>query len=301
MQAVRGSAFIILRDVSEVPMVRKLKPLAIFLLVSAVAPITAFSQDRNCSSDDVVVHQPQAAAENSIKLKRIIFTGNSVLPVSEQERISAVLAKTTFKTQKDVSEDLKTLVSREWQQHGYFKVEVGEPEIIPDPNDPSALTASVWIDAGKQYRLAEIRFVKNTVFPAEKLRKLFAIQDGDIFDTWQIGKGIEEVRKLYGESGYISMSVVPTTEQQDDDNRVNLTVELDEGSQFRVGRVEVLGADEAKRRQITTSPGLVRGSIYDDSRVQKLFGETDVVRTIHEADGTIDFKIDLEPCVAKSQ
>ena len=107
------------------------------------------------------------------------------------------------------------------------------------------------------------------------------------------------------------MSVIPTTEQQDDDNRVNLTMELDEGQQFRVGRVEVLSPDEAKRIQFLSSSGLITGSIFNGSRLQKAFASSDsdgseamvrsVVRSINEDDSTIDFKVDLRPCVRVSQ
>ena len=81
-------------------MVRTLKPLAFFLLASTLAPVTLFSQTSNCSPDNTAMHHAQVAQENPIKLKTIIFTGNTVLPVTEQERIAAVLSKATFKTLK---------------------------------------------------------------------------------------------------------------------------------------------------------------------------------------------------------
>jgi len=290
-------------------MVHTLKPLAIFVLVSALAPVMAFSQDRNCSSSDDVVQQVRAAEENSIKLKNMIFTGNTVLPVTEQERIAAVLSEKTFKTRKDINEELKDLIRHEWQQRGYFKVEVGEPEIKLDGEDHTLFSAIVWVEAGHQYRMGELRFVKNTVFPSEKLRSLFPLQTGEVFNTYKVGKGIEEARKLYGASGYVNMAVLPTTEQRDDDNRVNLTIELDEGRQFRVGKVEVLGGDEAKREQFISASGLVTGSVYNSMNLQKAFASgdsdgfeaTDVVRTIIERNSTVDFKVDLRPCVAMSQ
>jgi outer membrane protein assembly factor BamA len=136
------------------------------------------------------------------------------------------------------------------------------------------------------------------------------MQSGDIFDTWQVGKAIEGMRKLYWENGYINMSVVPTTQVEEGGESIVLTLEMDEGPQFRVGKVEVLGADEAKSRQFVSQSGLITGSVYDHSRLQKAFvSESDgseamedsVLRTIHDAEGTVDFKVDLRPCVAMSQ
>jgi outer membrane protein assembly factor BamA len=292
-------------------MVRTFKPLAIFLLAYTLAPIAAASQAGHCSTNEVVEHQVQVAEENPITLKQIIFTGNTVLPVAEQEKISAVLSKSTFRTLQAVGEKLKTQVRHEWQRRGYFKVELGEPEIKPDGDNRSLSIAMVWVEAGKQYRMGEMRFLKNTAFPVDKLRSLFPIQTGDVFDTGNVGKGIEEVRKLYGERGYINMSVVPTAQVEKDSDSVDLTLEMDEGQQFRVGKVEVLGANEAKRHQFISQSGLIEGSIYDSSRLQKAFatGESDgfestedsVTRTINEADSTVDFRVDLTPCVSISR
>jgi outer membrane protein assembly factor BamA len=289
-------------------MVRTFKPLAIFLL--SLAPVAAFSQNSECPTAAGISQDQQTLDQNLIKLRNVQFTGNPVLSREEQEQISSAVCKDPFGPHY-VREELKASIRSQWQQRGYFKVVAGDPDLRPDTSDPNSLIATVRVDAGKQYRLAELRFLKNTAFPAEKLSSLFPIQTGDVFNTHKVGKGIEEVRKLYGENGYINMSVVPTTEWQNGDNRVNLTIELDEGSQFRVGKVEVIAADEAKRRQFVSQAGLITGSIYDSLRLQKAFasGESDgfntmvesVMQSINEADSTVDFKVDLRPCVAMSQ
>jgi len=285
-----------------------LKPLAIFLLM--LSPIAAFPQDRTCSPATVAVQSQQPQNENPIKIRKVIFTGYTVLSPAEQEEISAALSKGSYyKSKEEVPSALSDEVRRQWQQRGYFKVEAGEPNIVPDENDPFTLTATVWIDAGKQYRLGGLRFVKNTVFSTEKLRSLLSMQSGEIFDTWQVGKGMEEIRKLYGVQGYINISIIPTTQIEKGSDRVVLTLEMDEGPQFRVGKVEVLGADEAKSRQFVSQSGLITGSIYDSSRLQKAFvSESDgfeamedsVMRTINEADSTVDFKVDLRSCASVS-
>lgn len=284
-------------------MVSTLKPLAILLVW--LAPIAAFAQSSPCPTAVSAVQKHETAEENPIKITRVTFTGNPALPSVEQEEISAALSEARFKTQRAAREELKTRVRMQWQQRGYFRVEMGEPEI-----DPASFVATMRVDAGKQYRLAELRFVKNTVFPSEKLRSLFLMQTGDIFDTHLIGKGMEEVRKLYADNGYINLVMVPTT-QMDNGERTDLTVQLDEGQQFRVGRVEVLSPDEAKRMQFVSSSGLISGSIFNGSRLQKAFASSDsdgseamvrsVVRSINEGDSTIDFKVDLRPCVSVSQ
>jgi outer membrane protein assembly factor BamA len=305
-------------------MVRTLKPLAVFvqavqviplltISIVSLAPVAALSQDRHCPTPAVVVQHPQPGDQGPIKIRRVEFTGSPALSSQEQEEVSAALSKDAFnyKSLQDDRNVLKARVRQMWQQRGYFRVAVAEPDLKPDVTDPSAFIATIHIDAGKQYRVAELRFVKNTVFPSETLRSLFPMQTGDIFNTQLAGKGMEEIRKLYGESGYINLVIVPTTQVEKGADQVDLTLELDEGQQFRVGKVEVLSADEARRRQLILESGLITGKVFNASMVQKAFasGTSDgseamaefVNRKINDADGTIDFKIDLEPCVAKSQ
>jgi len=295
-------------------MVVTLKPLAIFLL--SIAPIVALAQNpsTNCAAEAVAPSRSQSsgsAPEQRLKVNRVIFTGSPVLSALEQEEISTGFSKSTYKTLQDARDDLKARVTHQWQQRGYFKVVVGEPEIRPDVNDPSSSVATVRVDAGKQYRLAELRFVRNTVFASERLRALFSMQTGDIFDTHLIGKGIESMRDLYGAEGYINVTTVPTTQLDEDRDKVDLTLEMDEGKQFRVGRVEVLGSDEATRRQFISGSGLITGNIFNPLLLQKAFASSGkdgsesmqgpVVRTINEADSTVDFKVDLAPCVSVSR
>ncbi len=213
-------------------MVRTLKPLAIFLLavfLLALSPIVAFSQEPTCAPATAVAHETD---QSPIKIKKVIFTGYTVLSPAEQEEISAALSKGSYYKSKE--------------------------EV------PSALS--------------------------DEVRR-------------------QEIRKLYGVQGYINISIIPTTQIEKGSDRVVLTLEMDEGPQFRVGKVEVLGADEAKSRQFVSQSGLITGSIYDSSRLQKAFvSESDgfeamedsVMRTINEADSTVDFKVDLRSCASVS-
>jgi outer membrane protein insertion porin family len=43
------------------------------------------------------------------------------------------------------------------------------------------------------------------------LRHLFPIKDGDIISREKIGKGLENLRKVYGQFGYINFTSVPDT------------------------------------------------------------------------------------------
>ena len=65
------------------------------------------------------------------------------------------------------------------------------------------------IEEGERYHLGGITFTGNKAYQNVKaLRAQFPQKDGEWFNASLFGKGIENLRKAYGEGGYINM--VPT-------------------------------------------------------------------------------------------
>ena len=95
------------------------------------------------------------------------------------------------------------------------------------------------IDAGPQYRVGNITFKENhAIRDAKALRDLFPIKDGDIFDGNLIAKGLDNLREAYSELGYINFASVPDTKLDDEKKLAFLDINVYEGKQFYMGRIE---------------------------------------------------------------
>jgi outer membrane protein insertion porin family len=94
------------------------------------------------------------------------------------------------------------------------------------------------------------------------LRGLFPIADGDIFSREKIGTGLENLRKAYGELGYINFTSVPDTKFDDENRLISLEIDFDEGKQFRVGSINILGLEEPAREELMKALPIKRGQIY---------------------------------------
>ncbi len=172
-----------------------------------------------------------------VKVGNIIFQGNknvssrilrnamkNLKPVGIPHSIflENLFAKTYDATKID--EDTER-VRNEFQDRGYFKVVVQDPKTqihdtghtgfhIPliQSGPGKAVDITMVIDEGDRYNLGGITFKNNKAFTNTKaLRALFAIKDGDVFDRDKIGKGLEAMRKAYGQYGYINFTPVPDT------------------------------------------------------------------------------------------
>ncbi|HKD81438.1 MAG TPA: outer membrane protein assembly factor BamA [Candidatus Angelobacter sp.] len=206
------------------------------------------------------------------------------------------------------------------QQHGYFKAVVDDPKTqLRDTNSKmhvpfaqsgkgKVMDITIPVEEGDKYKLKAINFkntqaIKNTTL----LRNLFPIKDGDTFDNHLIGKGIENMRKAYGEFGYINFTPVPTTEIDDEHKLITLNVEVDEGKPFFVRRIEFQGntttRDRVIRRELLVQEGQVFNSRLWELSVLRLNqlnyfdtlkAEDDTERKLNEQDGTVDLTVKVK-------
>jgi outer membrane protein insertion porin family len=174
-------------------------------------------------------------------------------------------------------------VRAEYQNRGYFKVLVSDPKTdIHDtghtgPHIPliqkgpgKAVDITMPIEEGDRYTLASISFTNNKAVRDQKaLRGLFPIKDGDVFSREKVAKGLENLRKAYGELGYINFTSVPDTKFDDAKKEINLVIDLDEGKQFYVRRIEFQGNTTTRDKVIRREIALEEGQIYN-SRLWEL-------------------------------
>jgi len=162
-----------------------------------------------------------------------------------------------------------------YQTKGYFKALVADPQTkIRDTPPPwyfpfsrkpgKAVDITMPIEEGERYRLKEITFTNNkAVADTRALRAQFKIKDGDVFDSEAIRKGLDNLRKAYAALGYINFTPVPDTVPDDENKTIALKIDLDEGKQFYVRRIEFQGNTTTRDKVIRRELALEEGSVYN--------------------------------------
>ena len=168
-------------------------------------------------------------------------------------------------------------VRAEFQNRGYFKVVPQEPKTeIRDSGHKGfhvplimkgagkAVDITISIEEGDRYRLGTITFKNNkAVTNVKALRALFPLKDGEIFNRDKMIKGLENLRKAYGQLGYINFTSIPNTTFDEDKKLVFLDIDLDEGKQFYVRRIEFAGNTTTRDKVIRREIALEEGQVYD--------------------------------------
>jgi len=224
-----------------------------------------------------------------VKVGRIRFQGNrnvnsrtlraamkNLKPIGVPHSIflENIFAKTYDATK--LEEDTER-VRNEYQNRGFFKVLVQDPKTeihdtghagvhIPllQKGPGKAVDITMPIEEGDRYKLSSITFKNNKAITNNKaLRALFPIKDGDIFSREKIGKGLENLRKAYGEFGYINFTSVPDTKFDDEKKLIFLEIDVDEGKQFYVRRIGFQGNTTTRDKVIRREIALEEGQVYN--------------------------------------
>ena len=222
-----------------------------------------------------------------VKVGKIELDGNSVF--SDKTVIRAmknlrpigaphsILFENIFAKTYDVSklEEDRDRVRVFYQEHGYFAARTLEPTIeirkmgggkfrIPlfYMNKPGIRAdITVPVEEGRKYKLRNVNYVGVKLFkvPEALTPNLFQMGPGDVFSTAKLRKGIERMRDLYGNFGYIDFVPEPVPEPVPGTDQIDLTMNVDEGKQFYVRRIDFQGntttRDKVIRRELLIDEG----------------------------------------------
>jgi outer membrane protein insertion porin family len=132
------------------------------------------------------------------------------------------------------------------------------------PNRGKRIDILMPVEEGARYRLGSITFTGNKAVKNERaLRGTFALKDGEWFNATLIGKGLEALKKAYGQLGYINFGAIPKPVYDDQKKTVSLQIDIDEGKPFYVSRIEFEGNTITRDRVIRRELLLDEGQVYN--------------------------------------
>jgi outer membrane protein insertion porin family len=218
---------------------------------------------------------------NTIYKDRIVKRAMKVLkPTGIPYSIFAenLFPKTFDSTKADIDGQL---ISQFYQKNGYFLARVNDTRIelvdggngqfrlpLIHPNKPGKRAdITMTVEEGRRYKLNNINFVgvKQFTAPEALMRPVFQMDQGDYFSTEKLQKGLDELRKLYGNYGYINFLADPIPEIVPNTDQVNLTLNFDEGNQFFVRRIDFSGNTTTRDKVIRRELLIDEGAYYSEN------------------------------------
>ena len=220
-----------------------------------------------------------------VKVKDIVFTGNSVL---KDNKLRGAMKHTKKKSPlhvlkrskyivADYKEDLVSLIDK-YKENGYRDARILSDTLIV--NDAKNITLKIDLEEGEQYTFGDISFIGNTVYSDQFLKNILRIKKGDTYNGVLLEKRIaddtkpdaRDITNLYQNSGFLFSTINPV-EVNADGNVIDMEIRISEGKPVHFNSVNVVGNDVTNDhviyRELHTRPG-------------QLYSKSNVVRSIRE-------------------
>ena len=190
-----------------------------------------------------------------------------------------------------------------------------DSELKTDINNEATLTFK--IEEGKKVLIKEIRFVGNTVFEKDELLDHMETRER-WFLSWMTGRGayledimdldIERIKAAYQDKGYQDVKVKPAQVSLVDEDSLEILIEIDEGPQYRVGTINIIGDLMLPENELQPQLKLKPGDVFSRSLLREsILALTDLyadngyayanvapLTTKHGEDLLIDLRLDIE-------
>jgi outer membrane protein insertion porin family len=228
-----------------------------------------------------------------VRIGQIRFVGEKVFSDGtlkkalklNKERGMVSMFKGTDKYHRDkLDADIEMNLKAFYKEHGYMQVQVGEPvtRIFEGPRGSipfmrktrQQFYVEIPIVAGDQFRLGKLELQNCGMFDCEKLATLFGLKKGDVVNFKQIKDTLEQMKKLYGNAGYINWSYLPEQNMNPQNKTMDLIFRFEPDKQFLVRRIDFQGntktRDKVMRREFVLEEGRIFSSALLDASVLRL-------------------------------
>jgi len=287
-------------------------------------PVEYFSGERSYSNlisriKDRIVLKMTIEEGDEVVVRNISFVGNTKFEEGDLEGAMDETSEAVWWefwssdefNPDNFKKDLELIVDF-YRSEGYRDAEITLDTLIYY-NDNKDLDIVMRVYEGPQYKIRNIVWEGNTVYPDQILSQRLEFRKGDIYDYQKFQQNLRgnekqsDVSALYLDNGYLTFNLLPEEIRVAEDS-VDLLIRVEERKQFKISRVDILGNTKTKdkviRRELYTIPGdyfnraLLFRSVQQLANLQyfnveKLYGPQGIGTQI-ESDSTVAVSFNME-------
>ena len=184
---------------------------------------------------------------------QVSFTGNKAVPLNLlTDSASGVTVGVPY-TEDHFRELLNTGVRPLYEARGHLRVAFTNIRTEPAANGVQGLHVFVTVDEGPSYQLAKFEIDGPTPVRTEQLIKAADVPTGVEANFDRIADGLEKMRKTLVHAGFMEAAVTSDHSVDDAKKTVDVTVHVQPGPQYVMGKLTISGLDldgEAEIRRI---------------------------------------------------
>jgi len=157
----------------------------------------------------------------------------------------------------------KEFIEAFYKKNGYRDAEIISDSLVYE-NNKKDLNIFINVHEGSQFKVRNITWTGNTIYTEEMLNERLGFSKGDIYDLEAFNRNLRgnekqtDIAALYLDNGYLTFNL-NAIETKIGEDSIDILIQISEKSQFKVGKVDILGNDRTKdkviRRELYTIPG----------------------------------------------
>ncbi len=289
-----------------------LRPGFLALLVILISSCLLCAQSPECVDPSSTVSP--ASQKTIITIVGVEFRGEN--PLSEEVRAQLVdkIQQSKFMASPEASdkdwlyEVGQVTIGEKLRNQGYWRAYTEiTPYLVRAESRERFYALTVAIDSGPQYRLNEIHILNATLFSPTELQKQIQLSRGQVFDVSKIRQGMEAIRRMYVTQGYIDVTAEPETHIDETSKElIDVVLKLDEGKQYRVGTVQILGLSTNPEKLLRSLPQ--PGQVFDSHSLDDFLkknksllpadasADKNITIRRDSNDGTVEIILDFRRC-----
>ncbi len=162
-----------------------------------------------------------------VQVHKIEFVGNTQIDdgelkgqmkhIKERWFLSWINGRGTYKPA--LFEEDAEAIQAYYTGQGFIDANVGSPDAeyleIAEDGESRGMRLRIPVDEGERYRVGEVRFDGNEIFPEEALRALFGrLEPGEFYSQTTVTEAIGFAREIYGARGYTGLTIYPDLQRR---------------------------------------------------------------------------------------
>jgi outer membrane protein insertion porin family len=211
--------------------------------------------------------------EEKPMISEIRIQGNKKIKKSDIEAVMGVQTKQTVNPEK-IKSDIEK-IKELYDSKGFYNAEISYKI---DKTGERNVQVAITIAENDKLFVRNILFEGNRAFTSRELEKLLLTKEKGIFHFFtdsgvlkkeQLKQDIDKIKGYYLNNGFINAQIADPTITHDD-RGISIKIQIAEGQQYRVGKVEISGDQlAAKREELLAKLKIGKKDFYDREAVIK--------------------------------
>lgn len=206
---------------------------------------------------------------DKVRIKKITFLGNEAFTDDQLKRVLRNTSELGFFSWlssggnfKDMDFKTDMQVLQYWYlNEGYVRFNA-DPPIVTVSEDKKWVYITIRVHEGKKYKMDEIDFAGDLLFPKEELHELLTLRSGEYFAIMKRNQDVLAMTEKYQDLGYANVNVIPQMNIDDEALTVDTVYEIEKGNLVHFGKIVVKGNTKTRDKVIRRELKIKESELY---------------------------------------